>query len=334
MKENKLGIAVITTEYNEVENIDSFINTVLGQSLKPDEIVITDAGSTDGTIEKIKQRIKNGDPIKLVIKKGNRSVGRNAAIKVATSQIIAVTDVGCELDKDWLKNITAPLSTGKYSVVSGFFKPKALSDFEKISTLLMTEELKDIDLKKWLPSSRSIAFTKEAWFRSGGYPEYKEFGKSYLAKMCGGEDTLFDLRLKDAGYEFADGLKAVAYWRPRKNYIEFFKQYWMYSVGDGIRMVDMIHYYKLLIKYIFFILLFIFLLFYYPLFILLELALFIIYLLKRIYSKWKKDKRIKTFVTMSFLVILYDLAQLLGFYRGVFARLGLPVDKRVRYTKR
>lgn len=331
MKKNKLGIAVITTEYNEVDNIDSFIDSVLGQSLRPDEIVISDAGSTDGTIEKIKQRIKNGDPIKLVIAKGNRSVGRNAAIKIAKNKIIAVTDVGCELDKNWLKNITAPLTEGKFSVVSGFFKPKACSDFEKISTLLMTEEAKDIDVKKWLPSSRSIAFTKEAWLKSGGYPEYREFGNIYLAKMCGGEDTLFDLRLKDSGYEFADGLKAVAYWRPRKNYTEFFKQYWMYSIGDGIRMVDRVHYYKLLIKYIIFILLFIFLLIYYPFLIFIEILAFIIYLFKRSYSKWKKDKRIKTAFIMPLLIFLYDLAQLTGFYRGVIARLKIPANKRLKY---
>ena len=41
----------------------------------------------------------------------------------------------------------------------------------------------------FLPSGRSIAFKKSAWKEVGGYPE----------NLYTGEDTLFDLKLKEKG---------------------------------------------------------------------------------------------------------------------------------------
>ena len=57
----------------------------------------------------------------------------------------------------------------------------------------------DIDPQTFLPSSRSIAFTKEAWAAVGGYPEWLDY--------C--EDLLFDLALRDR-YSFAFAPAAIA----------------------------------------------------------------------------------------------------------------------------
>jgi cellulose synthase/poly-beta-1,6-N-acetylglucosamine synthase-like glycosyltransferase len=83
--------------------------------------------------------------------------------------------------------------------------------------------LADIEPSSFLPSSRSIAFRKEAWQEVGGYPEWLDY--------C--EDLVFDIRLRDAGYRFAFVPEALVYFRPRSSLRAFFVQYYRYARGDG-----------------------------------------------------------------------------------------------------
>lgn len=234
-----MKVSLITTERNEAGAIAEFMDSVLAQSVKPDEIVIADADSNDGTKEIIQRYIDGGAPIKLVVVPGNRSVGRNAAIEAAAHEVIAVADVGCRLDPDWFREITRPFREQPgVGAVAGAFRAEPKTHFEKVSTDLMLPDTEERDVKTWLPSSRSIAFTKEAWRKAGTYPDYREF-ETRLQMKCGGEDTLFDLALKDAGYEFADGLRAMVYWRPRPDFGSFYTQYYWYAVGDGMDLTGL-----------------------------------------------------------------------------------------------
>ena len=81
----------------------------------------------------------------------------------------------------------------------------------------------DVDPDRFLPSSRSVAFRKEAWQMVGGYPEWLDF--------C--EDLVFDFALRDAGCRFSFVPGAVAYLRPRSSLGAFWHQYFQYARGDG-----------------------------------------------------------------------------------------------------
>ena len=326
------GVSLITTERNEKDAIEEFIKSALSQSRPPDEIIIADADSNDGTQEIIQSYIDNGAPIKIVLTPGNRSVGRNAAVKKAQYPIIACTDVGCRLDFNWLENLTKPFSDSSIHTVSGWFEADPKTKFEEISAALMIQNTKEIDINKWLPSSRSIAFSKTAWGKSGGYPEYREFGNSLIALKCGGEDTIFDQRLIKSGYKFANGLKAVVYWRPRKNILEFYKQYHMYALGDGIRIVDLKRFVILALDYSISTLSLLSLMLL-PVPVLILLSMFaltykIFRTLRRVYGPWKKFRSFYSLLLMMALIITYDVAQLFGYWTGVLHRLSIPKKQR------
>jgi len=302
-----LKVSLITTERNEKDSIAEFIDSALSQSFKPNEIIIADGGSTDGTVEIIKEYIKKGAPIKLVKAPGNRSIGRNAAVKAAKNEYIACTDVGSRLDKNWLKNITAPfIKNPKAMVVSGGFKQEPKTYFEKISSDLMLAPNDKIDVETWLPSSRSIAFTKTAWKKAGGYPEHTNFN----------EDTPFDLALKKCGYKFEDGLKAIVYWRPRPNIREFYKQYYYYALGDALDSIGKDHFISLSIKYLILLLGIILSLIFYWSAIFIFLLIFFIMITKRLIKPLRKNKGIKAFSLMFLLLIVFDASQIFGFING------------------
>lgn len=215
-------MTLITTVRNEEESIGQFLDSIIKQTKKPDEIIIVDGGSTDRTISKI-QDLRSKIKVKIIRRRGNRSVGRNTAVKNSSSSIIACTDAGCLLDPHWVEKITRPFENTKIDVVAGFYKPLAKSSFEKCLATYTCTMADKLDKKSFLPSSRSVAFRKEAWEKVGGYPE----------KLNTCEDLVFDKRLKTFGAKFFTEEKAIVYWPQRKNIIQAAKQFYGYAVGDG-----------------------------------------------------------------------------------------------------
>lgn len=221
----KIKTSLITTVLNEEKGIGSFLDSVDKQTQKVDELIIVDAGSTDNTVSIINQykQKKSGVEIKLYIQKGNRSQGRNYAIEKATSEIILCSDVGCILDKSWVKKITNPFYGLGIDVVSGFYKPKVKTVFEKCLSTYTCTMPDRVDPENFLPSSRSVAFKKSVWKKVKGYPEELD--------TC--EDLVFDKKLKEQKFNFKFQKEAYVWWPQRKNIIQAFFQFLNYAKGDG-----------------------------------------------------------------------------------------------------
>lgn len=220
------NVSVIATVLNEAASIDRLLRSLAGQTRLPDEVVIVDGGSTDGTAEALETfRRKAPFPMQVLVRPGaNISAGRNGAIAASQGPLIAVTDAGVRLEPDWLERLVAPFGQEPApDVVSGFFTPEYHSLFELALGATTLPRLDEIDPERFHPSSRSVALRREAWVRVGGYPEWLDY--------C--EDLLFDFALRDAGYRFAFAPDAVAHFRPRGNLRAFYRQYYRYARGDG-----------------------------------------------------------------------------------------------------
>lgn len=218
-------VALCLTVLNEAGSLADLFASVAAQTRPPNEIVVVDGGSTDGTVGVVQGWQQRGLPIALLVQPGaSISAGRNLAIRQAQSPIVAVTDAGVRLEPGWLAALTAPFDTpDPPDVVAGFFQSAPRSAFEAALGATTLPNADEIRPERFYPSSRSVAFTRAAWEQVGGYPEWLDY--------C--EDLLFDFALEDAGFRRVWAPGAVVHFRPRPSARAFFLQYYRYARGDG-----------------------------------------------------------------------------------------------------
>jgi glycosyltransferase involved in cell wall biosynthesis len=222
-----MKISFITTVYNEGSTIKPLLQSLFAQSRFPEEIIIVDGGSTDDTISEISNfKFPVSDAkakIKLIFKKGNRSVGRNKAINNASGEVIVCSDAGCVLDRDWIKNIIKPFSNPKIDVVAGYYEGKARTIFEKCLIPYVLVMPDKVNKSNFLPATRSIAFKKSIWKKVGGFPE--EFSNN--------EDYVFAKKLKKINATIVFEEKAIVYWTPRSDFEDAFIMFYRFAKGDA-----------------------------------------------------------------------------------------------------
>jgi glycosyltransferase involved in cell wall biosynthesis len=217
--------SLVVTVRDEEHSIARLLDSIVRQTVQPAEVIVVDGGSKDRTPD-IVRAYSGLLPIKLIERPGaNIARGRNEGIRAASYEIVAVTDAGVRLDPHWLEALLVPLldSGSDTDVAAGFFLPDPHTPFEMAMGATVLPAPADVRPDKFLPSSRSVAFRREAWWRAGGYPEWLDY--------C--EDLVFDFRLKAAGCRFKFVPEAVVYFRPRSNLKAFFVQYYRYARGDG-----------------------------------------------------------------------------------------------------
>lgn len=218
-------ISLVITVKNEAKSILSLLQSITAQTKQPDEVIIVDGGSTDATPALIKNFAKT-TLLNLRFYQGeySRSRGRNLAIGRARGDIIAVTDAGCILQPQWLKEITRPIVTKKAAAVAGIYIMKTPTQFTYCSAPFVGIMSHNIRKQDFLPSSRSIAFTKKAWKLAGGYPTQ--------AKTAA-EDLVFAQSLADhPRIKMALAKQAIVEWTPSQNLKSFFRDIYHHTRGN------------------------------------------------------------------------------------------------------
>ena len=217
-----MKIALIATVFNEGKDIRRWAEALRKQTRQPDEFVVVDGGSTDGTAERLRQEFSHGDftPPRIIIKKCNIARGRNLAIQNTTAEIVVSTDAGSYPEPEWLEELTRPLrETPDIDAVGGKTKIVAENDFQRF-IIFMEGQPKEDD--GYYPSSRNIALRRTAWASVGGYPEWLTLA---------GEDALYNFELHAAGNRFTCNNRAVVRWASRPTPEAFYQL--LYRNGYG-----------------------------------------------------------------------------------------------------
>ncbi|GBC87020.1 putative glycosyltransferase [bacterium HR12] len=215
-----MKVSLVTTVLDARERIEGFLASLAAQTRAPDEVIVVDGGSTDGTLEVLRR----AEGIRLIVEPGaSIARGRNVAIAAATHDVIAVTDADCELEPAWLERLLVPIEEGA-DVAMGAYRPVAETFFHRCLAAVNLPDPAEWDEATFMPSSRSIAFRRSAIEAVGGYPEWLEIG----------EDMYVDHRFRELGLDMRLARDAVVRWHLRPDLRSTFVQYFRYARGDAI----------------------------------------------------------------------------------------------------
>lgn len=110
---NSASVVVITK--NSALTIKRCLNSVFEQTRKPDEVVVVDGSSTDGTINILKEY-----PVKLIVEPGlGFGYARNLGVKSASGDIIFFIDSDCHADPMWIMKAIKHFADERVAAVTG-----------------------------------------------------------------------------------------------------------------------------------------------------------------------------------------------------------------------
>jgi glycosyltransferase involved in cell wall biosynthesis/GT2 family glycosyltransferase len=235
-------ISIVVTVLNEEGAIDALLETLRAQlRLRGDEVVVVDGGSTDGTVGRVARHARHESRIRLVSSPGaGISTGRNVGVRAAANDLIACTDAGCRPRPEWLEALRsagaerdpADLLTGVYRVSNrGVLQAAAAAvgypdpDELRHPSLLVRGygRLLGRTFDPTMPTGRSMAFSRAAWRRVGGFPEHLQTG----------EDVLFGRAVADGGRAVLVADAEVA-WDQRATLVATATMYFRYGMGSGV----------------------------------------------------------------------------------------------------
>jgi|ERR1700741_4834279 len=217
-----MQVSVVIPVRNEENSIRELLDSLLTQTRPPDEIVITDGGSTDATPQIIEEYIANGAPVRLI--RAGAALpgrGRNLGAAQANHEWIGFTDAGIRLEKDWLEALVAKAEgDDSIDVVYGSWQPVTDTFFKQCAAIAYVPA--PTSHEGIITRPRFIASTllrRKAWQEVNGFPE----------ELRSAEDLIFMDRVENAGYRFVFEPRAQVHWDLRPTLWATFKRFVVYS---------------------------------------------------------------------------------------------------------
>jgi cellulose synthase/poly-beta-1,6-N-acetylglucosamine synthase-like glycosyltransferase len=222
-----LKFSLVTTCRNEISSLPRWKENILGQTRQPDEIVVIDAFSDDGTAEMLFNWAHEDSRVIVKQEKGAAAHGRNVAIEMALHEHILSTDMGVRLCHAWCEELIKPFEEDiSVEVVAG--NTRIDKDTVKSAAARAEYYIENGGESKlgpgFVPGNRSMAYIKKVWRGLGGLPEDLTF---YA------DDSVFGRQIIQAGYKMAYAPRAMTYWARPSRLRDFWREQYVYGIGHG-----------------------------------------------------------------------------------------------------
>lgn len=114
-----MKLSVIIPAYNECQTIAEVIRRVKAVDLDK-EIIVVDDGSSDGTVEILRELMEDES---LIVHESKINLGKGAAVRIGlkyiTGDIVIIQDADLELDPNEYYQLIQPISQGQTKIVYG-----------------------------------------------------------------------------------------------------------------------------------------------------------------------------------------------------------------------
>ncbi|MBW3581645.1 MAG: glycosyltransferase [Euryarchaeota archaeon] len=215
-------VSVVTTVLNERKGIRDLLDSLVAQ-VPAHEVVVVDAGSTDGTWEILEDYATRFPQVRPFRVPGRRGAGRNAGVAYARSELVAFIDGDCIANAFWLEGILEAFDAGA-DIVAGDTRYMGYWAFANMQRVELEHKGKDVT---W--PSCNLAYRREVFLKVGGFDE----------RFITAEDVDLNFRAIDAGHDLRHTKRALVYARARDSIKGFMRQaYWN---GYGRKQLTLKH---------------------------------------------------------------------------------------------
>lgn len=224
---------LVSTVFNEAKRIQDTLDDISNQTRLPDEVIITDAGSTDQTVEILTRWASTVTfPVKILSwPRCNVAQGRNKAIEEASNELILSTDFGCRFNPLWIESMLKPFDEPTVKVVGGTYEviESDIITLAAKSNYIICDGYYVAPHPGFIPSSRSIAYYKTVWAQAGKYPEWLTLAA---------DDLVFGMVVLKQGHKIAYVETPYVYWGRHTTLKAYGKEAYRYGLGDGEAQVN------------------------------------------------------------------------------------------------
>jgi glycosyltransferase involved in cell wall biosynthesis len=230
-------VSLIVTVRDDRPGLAELLDAIAEQTEMPDEIVIVDGGSKDGTLDELTARRESLPPVRVSVAPGaNIGAGRNIAVREASHDWIVCTDAGCRPVPGWLTAFkqasrVADIAAGTFVVegdtpldraVACAHYPVLDEVHDAHPMVRLAHRLFGRDFRAEQAGGRSMAFSRAAWEAAGGFREH----------VYAGEDLAFSAAAVELGFDATLVEDATVRWRPRTTWAENARMFATYTRGD------------------------------------------------------------------------------------------------------
>lgn len=214
-------ISIIVTVLNEGKHLRDLLESLVVQE-PPYEVLVVDAGSSDGT-QDIARRFEREFPgFRLLVAPGSRGHSRNVGVERASGEYVAFIDGDCIANAFWLKHLRGHATSNK--VIAGRSVRIGYWAFERLERVELRRRGYDITF----PSS-NLLYPRAAFQRIGGFDP----------RFVTAEDIDLNFRAVESGLAIQEASDAVVYARARDSISGFVRQaFWN---GYGRKQLTLKH---------------------------------------------------------------------------------------------
>lgn len=206
MRGRRVSVVVLTK--NSIATIQSCLDSLLNQTIKPREIILIDGGSTDGTLELVKEY-----PV-VLIEENTHSIGhaRNLGVQTARGDLIFFLDSDCYCVSKWIESMLPHFERDEVAGVAGrtvAWDPESLLATYQASLMGVPEN--HVPVRR--APNCNLALRKETIISVDGFDE----------KLSWSEDLDLLHRITEKQLVIREN-EALAYHKLPETYSEFFKK--------------------------------------------------------------------------------------------------------------
>jgi GT2 family glycosyltransferase len=210
--------SVIIPVYNGVQTLPACLKALQAQTRPPDEIIVVDDGSTDGTARLAQQFAVT------VLSQANAgpAAARNYGARLAQGDILLFTDADCIPAPDWVERMAVPFADPTIVGAKGEYRTRQR---ELVARFVQQEYQDRYDR---MDRQRQIDFvdTYAAAYRRSVFLDTGGFDSTFPTASV--EDQEFSFRLATQGYRLVYVPGAIVYHHHDRTLAEYFhRKYWI-----------------------------------------------------------------------------------------------------------